>query len=329
MNIVKSRFPLVTFIITCLILTLVLFADVQNRKPNEEVIANLENFGGDASWSANFNDDRILVGYFQNIFAAKVIKQISTNARNSFPRIQYESEAIYSIKGKVNGEVTIDLDSVQGAKLIPGTTYIFAAMHMNGDQNYYVGFHPRMATVVTRNDSLSNEELTMLVLKHPRTYELLNSYPNEIPDPINIENGLTDNAFMSLSAEDKEVVFSKFQDLIPPRSAPEILPPSSAPVANVMNETGGRCIDGKDNDLDGLIDSKDPECAIFFQENNFALCRDHDDNDADSLIDAADPDCIVFYPPQQPPQQPSPTPPAPSTSTPPVPPPAASSTSQL
>lgn len=52
------------------------------------------------------------------------------------------------------------------------------------------------------------------------------------------------------------------------------------------NEEG--CYDQIDNDLDGLVDMKDPDCFNSIISNT---CKDSKDNDGDKLIDGNDPDC--------------------------------------
>lgn len=56
------------------------------------------------------------------------------------------------------------------------------------------------------------------------------------------------------------------------------------------------CSDGRDNDSDGLIDCKDPDCKklVSCLENTFLACNDLFDNDLDGLVDCFDPDCWAF-----------------------------------
>ncbi|MDP4012108.1 MAG: hypothetical protein Q8R00_00680 [Candidatus Nanoarchaeia archaeon] len=65
------------------------------------------------------------------------------------------------------------------------------------------------------------------------------------------------------------------------------------------------CNDGADNDLDGLVDCADPDCAgvgpncileygwVGGWLSSATLCRDFIDNDLDGLVDCADPDCAA------------------------------------
>ncbi len=56
---------------------------------------------------------------------------------------------------------------------------------------------------------------------------------------------------------------------------------------------GQTCNDGIDNDGDGWLDIKDPDCADGETETGFGYteCNDDFDNDQDGYKDAADPDC--------------------------------------
>ncbi len=58
-------------------------------------------------------------------------------------------------------------------------------------------------------------------------------------------------------------------------------------------DTLALCTDGEDNDGDELVDSDDPDCVSFVEneEVNRGSCSDRVDNDADGLIDKDDPGC--------------------------------------
>ena len=57
-----------------------------------------------------------------------------------------------------------------------------------------------------------------------------------------------------------------------------------------------KCIDNIDNDGDGLVDCRDPECQplMICKEDNSQNCNDAIDNDGDGLIDCDDPECLQF-----------------------------------
>ncbi len=304
---------LIAIVVTYGVVNRVYFPEIQRQAPS-----NLDDSGVAASWPVDFFDNRKLVGFSQNVFAGEALKETrrTSNPDLGLSSIQYDVEIIYNLKGSIDGEIVVSLDTTKGGSLTLGTTYLFTAVH-NKDAGpwYFVSFHPAMKTIVSKDANLTHEELRELVLKHERTYELLNAYPNEILYEYDIQHGYIDNAFQSLSKARKQAVYAKFQELIPSRPVPEILPPPPPSLPKLLENTGGRCHDGIDNNEDGFIDQADPECTRFFREDLPALCRDNDDNDRDGLKDAADPDCAPFYPvsPIPPPQPPPPPPPAPSS----------------
>lgn len=71
-------------------------------------------------------------------------------------------------------------------------------------------------------------------------------------------------------------------------------------IAAVPSGEAGLCTDGEDNDLDGLPDCADPDCAgeSACDESNAALygddaCLNGDDDDGDGYFDCEDPDCLA------------------------------------
>ena len=161
------------------------------------------------SFATDFGDDRKLVGYSQNVFAAKVVREISTVPRpfRGAANIQYEAEALYNIKGNVTGTVVVDLNVIQGGSLTPGTTYLFAAKHLEElSPWYFIGFIPQMMTIVSEDSTLTDDQLTDAVLKNTRTYELLSAYPNEILFANDVARNDTQNSFQSLSDVEKQAV---------------------------------------------------------------------------------------------------------------------------
>jgi hypothetical protein len=149
--------------------------------------------------------------------------------------------------------------------------------------------------VVTSDASLEREQLLELILRSDKTYELLNAYPNEILPAVDVRRQRTATSFQGLSATDKEAVYRKFQELIPPRPVPAVAPNPAPALVNDGEKTRGSCTDGLDNDSDGLIDNAESDCKGFFEENGVSLCQDRIDNDRDGQTDQADPDCAQFY----------------------------------
>lgn len=278
-------------------------------------------YGDHLAYLANYNNPQILLGYAQEIFAGKVIAEISNNPAKiitaSIPHFQYEVEVIFNIKGIARGKIMVDVDSIEGGRLIEGATYLLAARYWDETHPwYYVGSLPVFYTLVTNDSNLSNAEIVEEIMKHPKTYELLNAYPNEILRDIDIAKNRANNSFRSLAEEQKQEIYKKFSELIPSRPVPEILPQEQSPSSSEpTNENEWLlCRDGKDNDNDGLVDKADDDCKPVLREDLPSLCKDEDDNDLDGLRDAADPDCKQYYPTPTPPELPKPDP-APTSTT--------------
>jgi hypothetical protein len=61
--------------------------------------------------------------------------------------------------------------------------------------------------------------------------------------------------------------------------------------SNSFVEGGAQCLDGLDNDCDGLIDCQEPDCAGA----NVETCDNGIDDDCDGLVDCEDSDCDTFF----------------------------------
>jgi hypothetical protein len=59
-------------------------------------------------------------------------------------------------------------------------------------------------------------------------------------------------------------------------------------------DSAARCANGQDDDLDGLVDCRDPDCSGQCQENTAERCGNEDDDDLDGRADCFDPKCSAF-----------------------------------
>lgn len=259
-----------------------------------------DDLGSAMTYGADYSNPRVLVGYAQEVFAARILQETGSVPQSlpgggQLPHYQYEAEVLYSIKGTASGKIMLDLEALDGARLNPSNTYLFAARHWAETEPwYYIGSPSPFHVLISDNTNLASEELNELIRKHPRTYELLNAYPNEILRDVDIQKNRAVNSFSSLSDETKQAIYAKFDELIPRRPVPEVLPTPS--MSSPTSEESTDCIDGKDNDNDGVADQADPDCLTYYREDLPSFCRDLEDNDRDGLKDAADPDCAPFYP---------------------------------
>jgi hypothetical protein len=170
----------------------------------------------DASYVANFDDERVLVGYAQNVFVGKVTSRVGSQARNGVPHSQFEVAVIQNIKGNIQGSVVVDLESDSGdmGAVILGATYVFTARHIPElSPFYHVGGHQAFRSIVSDNANLTTLELDELLRKDGRVHELLKAYPDEIVRDRDVQRGYAMNSFQSLSPEAQQAVYDKIRSL--------------------------------------------------------------------------------------------------------------------
>lgn len=83
----------------------------------------------------------------------------------------------------------------------------------------------------------------------------------------------------------------------PPEPAmvpPQLMASTVWPVCSPAGSTETSCVDGQDNDCDGLIDDLDSDCKVCTKTESIEIsCADGVDNDCDGFVDSADEDCQV------------------------------------
>lgn len=93
-----------------------------------------------------------------------------------------------------------------------------------------------------------------------------------------------------------ELAFNGFGEEVMRNNAEDLSPDQSYDACFVLEEDSEElCMDGKDNDEDGLIDCQDDGCGSFCSEDNMTTCNDGIDNDSDGLIDCEDDDCSPLF----------------------------------
>jgi hypothetical protein len=239
--------------------------------------------------SADLKDYRDLLGNTHNVFVGRVIKEIGIQSQGSTPHTQFDVRIIYNIKGNAQADIVVDQNggSVDGKVvaaeadspamvtqsadylLQPGYAYVLATRHFEGSGPYYLSLRPIAKKIISRDIKVTDAELDKLARGDDGVYQLLAAYINEKISSADLYRNTAFNSFESLSSSERQIVFSKFQQLIPPHSVPKTLPPTP-------------------------ISSSTPERV--FSENNYSLCHDNIDNDKDGLTDVADPSCAAFYP---------------------------------
>ncbi|MRG85993.1 hypothetical protein [Salinibacillus xinjiangensis] len=94
----------------------------------------------------DISNPREVVGFSDNVFVGKVIKQVGTKSLNSYPETQFEVEVLDNIKGELEGTITVNqqggyegdhLFLMEDDKLlVEGETYLFATRYLK-EENWH------------------------------------------------------------------------------------------------------------------------------------------------------------------------------------------------
>ena len=149
-----------------------------NNPPENPVINTIS-----ADFVIDTSDPRQVVGFSDNVFLGKVIKQVGTKSLSVYPETQFEVEVMDNIKGELKGTVKVnqaggfegdELFLMEDDKqLIEGNTYLFATRYLK-EENWY--------TVIPVGGDIpvnSDEEKKELIEKYKKAYE------EEIPFKLN------------------------------------------------------------------------------------------------------------------------------------------------
>lgn len=182
----------------------------------------------DTQYENDFSDDKILMGGFHNVFIGKVIAQTGTRYRlpemNAGLETQYSVHVLTSIKGELNGDVTVEqAGGVENGKIIAmegdvegaqrdgasspllqiGSTYILATRGDGTEGYYMLGTNPYAKKLISSDPNQSDDALAALADQNPRTEALKSAYPDETPMKEDVIRGTTHNSFQSLPPEAK------------------------------------------------------------------------------------------------------------------------------
>ncbi|MDB5245211.1 MAG: hypothetical protein JWN90_316 [Parcubacteria group bacterium] len=173
----------------------------------------------DAQYAADFSNDQILMGASHNVFIAKIIEKVSTNASSGMPETQFKAEIIENIKGNLTGTITINqvggykndylyLPDESGMGLLKtGTTYLLATRYYKDKDWYTVNPYPSASKVINDSSQATSKQLRLIADSDPRVRELKAAYPNEILLEADVLRNDTINSFESL--QDKPIVSSE------------------------------------------------------------------------------------------------------------------------
>ncbi len=171
-------------------------------------------------------DDRKLVGYSQNVFVGRVIKQVGSKSPIAYiPKTQFRVDIIFNIKGGLQGAVVVSqsggyrngvLYVVRGGDvygpsgmdgaayfLRPGVTYLFATRYRNQENWYDLIAFPTASKIISDDSVLSVSQLQVLAANNSRVKGLQAAYPNEILLENDIHYNNTLNSYQSLTEEQK------------------------------------------------------------------------------------------------------------------------------
>lgn len=151
---------------------------ITNNPPENPIIRTIE-----TNTVIDINNPREVVGFSDNVFLGKVIKQVGTKSLNAYPETQFEVEVLDNIKGELKDTIKVNqqggydgeyLFLMENDKLlVEGQTYLFATRYLK-EENWH--------TVIPVGGDIpfnSDEEKKELIEKYKKAYK------EEIPFKIN------------------------------------------------------------------------------------------------------------------------------------------------
>ncbi|MBT2691317.1 hypothetical protein J7I93_24585 [Bacillus sp. ISL-47] len=141
-----------------------------NNQPDNPVIRTIN-----IDYVIDTSNPKAVLGFSDNVFLGKVIKQVGTKSLSTYPETQFEVKVIDNIKGELKGIVKVNqaggdegenLFLMENDKLlIEGYTYLFATRYLK-EENWH--------TVIPVGGDIpfnSDEEKKELVEKYKKAYE--------------------------------------------------------------------------------------------------------------------------------------------------------------
>jgi len=171
----------------------------------------------DAIYSANFADDRVLMGAAQNVFVGKVIGQTGTEGSGANLETDFAVQVLFNIKGNLQGVVSVHQvggydngvlyevsndQPIQGTQnagylLLPGSTYLLATRHSPDIDWYMLNTFPAARKLISDDNNLGSVKLQNLAANDPRVQQLEAAYPNEILLNADVAHNMTLNSYVS------------------------------------------------------------------------------------------------------------------------------------
>ncbi|MEH7379966.1 hypothetical protein V7138_05735 [Bacillus sp. JJ1533] len=141
-----------------------------NTPPENPIIRTME-----TNSVIDIYNPREVVGFSDNVFLGKVIKQVDTKSLNGYPETQFEVEVLDNIKGELKGTIKVNqqggyegeyLFLMEDDKLlVKGQTYLFATRYLK-EENWHTVI-PVGGDIPFNNDGEKKE----LIEKYKKAYK--------------------------------------------------------------------------------------------------------------------------------------------------------------
>lgn len=212
-------FTLRNVVIVSILLMSVLAVEIYTASVNQPTISSIH-----LQYTADFSDDRILVGGAHNVFVGKVIKQVGNEEYSGTPSTQFDVEVIKNIKGDLNGTVVVDQlggykdgvlylvnndivapNDIKGGTplLTTSSTYLFTTRYNERKNQYTLITHPNGMKLISADSGLEKVQLEELILRDEKVIALEEAYKHEVLLDADIRHNNTRNSYQSLQEKNQ------------------------------------------------------------------------------------------------------------------------------
>lgn len=165
----------------------------------------------EAKYIADFNDDRKVSWFADNVFVWKVIENVWTIEENwEWPNTSFKVHILYNIKWDVNWDIDIiqewwyfknwNLLVVEWNKLLEiWNTYLFTTR----GKDFIINSHKNWHHFLFSNDDISKEKIHTLISENKTVQDLREAYKNEVYFEGNFKISSEKNAYKDLSPQEK------------------------------------------------------------------------------------------------------------------------------
>ena len=153
---------------------------------------------------ADFSDDRNVLGSSQHAFVAIVTRKLDQTDVAGVPFTEYEAEAVYNIKGSLQGKIILlQPTELNGYKypLEIGSTYLFATRYDTERDAHVISTHPNMSMLLSGYSGMSVAEIAAVAKDNDKVGAWEEAYKHEILLPWDIESGNTLNSYQSVEKD--------------------------------------------------------------------------------------------------------------------------------